>query len=97
MQVLRLGETLGDQGRSDHLTTMSADQAPLRLGGESETGYDRDHQGIAHAEKQGEEKGGEDRRTDLGKHVGPHTRPRAETPMSISLMPMKGAMIPPRP
>ena len=96
-EVLRVAEGLADQLGADHLAALG-DQAAVGAGREGhlrdaghgqrvdQTGEDR--------QRQEEHQGGSQLRVHLR---SPQARPTAARAMSMSLMPMKGTITPPRP
>src|SRR5580698_4898993 len=97
MEIFVAGEILPDQFRTDHVT-IANNKAAARLMREKKLGDAGETQGIDQAGDQGHQHDQHDGGADLFQHgLLLQARPAAVTAMSISLMPMKGTMIPPSP
>ena len=102
LEILVLGERLGDQHRADHLAVRGPDDAAVRL--EREQGL-ADHPEYAGIDAADDDDADGDEHEALGE-IAQHrsspeknyaTRRRATMTRSIALMPMNGTITPPRP
>ncbi len=100
MEVFRRREALADQCRADY-ALLALDQAAIGLRRKQQLAEAGDDQGIQAAGEQTEKGEQNQSGTQMSQHGmvsgGLQTMPMATTARSISLMPMKGATMPPSP
>ena len=98
MEPLRAPEILAEEARADH-HAVPADQGTVRAVGEPDSPDAPDHGRVEHAQEHGEDEQHPQGRDELAMvRTSDQANPgRRETPRSRSLMPMNGAMTPPRP
>src|SRR5262249_5164027 len=97
VEIFVVLELLPDQGGPDDLAVL-LDQAALRLSREDHAGDPGHGEGIGDARDQREREQQDDCGTNFSQHdVSPQARCKAATARSMTLMPMKGMMMPPTP
>ena len=96
MEVLGIGELLADQAAA-HDLPVDLDERAVGLVVEGHLGDAGDDERVDEPAQDGEHEHAEHGRGELADEATHHFTPRALMTMSMSLMPMNGAMIPPTP